>query len=134
MKIVLPIALILLLTLPSSAQLTKRDVEQIIQKALEPIKMEIAEIRGEIKAIKAQMATKDDIISLQREMTKRMDEMRSELVGRMEKSDERVNSRIDSLYHQLWAVWSVIFVTILAAIFGGPIFAEWKRIRVRLST
>jgi len=103
-------------------ELTKEDVVQIIRAELEPIKLTIAEMRG-------QMATKDDITSLQREMIKRIDDVREELSRKIEESNSQVNGRIDSLYHQMWAVWAIIFVTILAAIFGGPIFAEWWRRR-----
>jgi len=123
-KTALAATLLLTLALPSFAQLTRQDVEEIIRQALEPIKQEInaikldiAEMRGEIKAVRAEMkvlegkmATKDDIIALQRETAK----------------------RIDSLYYQMWAIWAIIFVTILAAIFGGPIFAEWWRRRQEL--
>ncbi|RLI77725.1 hypothetical protein DRP07_11910 [Archaeoglobales archaeon] len=137
MKTAVAVALLFAIALPSFAELTRQDVEQIIRSELEPIKKEItaikldiAEMRGEIKAVRAEMktmATKDDIITLQRELTKKTDEMRNELAGKIEESNARVNSRIDSMYYQMWAIWTVIFVTILAAIFGGPIFAEWWR-------
>ena len=133
MKIALAVALLMATVLPSFAELTQQDLDKIsvlIDRKLEPIKKEItaikldiAEMRGEIKAVRAEMktleskmATKDDIITLQRELTKKIEE-----------SNARVNSRIDSMYYQMWAIWTVIFVTILAAIFGGPIFAEWWR-------
>ncbi|MCD6505796.1 hypothetical protein J7M22_04135 [Candidatus Poribacteria bacterium] len=121
MKTALALTLLLALALPSFAELTRQDVEQIIQQALEPIKqgitaikLDIAEMKGKIEALEGKMVTKDDIITLQRELTKKMEE-----------SNARVNSRIDSMYYQMWAIWTVIFVTILAAIFGGPIFAQW---------
>jgi predicted nuclease with TOPRIM domain len=83
MKTALVVTLLLALALPSFAELTRQDVEQIIRQALEPIKQEItaikldiAEMRGEIKAVRAEMkalegkmATKDDIIILQRTLT-----------------------------------------------------------------
>jgi len=109
----LAVALFFAIALPSFAELTQQDLDKIsvlIDRKLEPIKLDIAEMKGK-------MATKDDIITLQRELTKKTDEMRN----------ARVNSRIDSMYYRMWAIWTVIFVTILAAIFGGPIFAEWWR-------
>ncbi len=79
MKNTLAIALLLAIALPSFAELTRQDVEQIIRSELEPIKKEItaikldiAEMRGEIKAVRAEMktmATKDDIIAVQREVS-----------------------------------------------------------------
>ena len=56
----------LLLSLPVWAELTKEDVVQIIRAELEPVKLAIAEMRGEIKAIRAEVATKDDIHELYR--------------------------------------------------------------------
>ena len=117
MKTALAVALLFVIALPSFAELTRQDVEQIIRSELEPIKKEITAIKLDIAEMKGKMATKDDIITLQRELTKKTDEMRN----------ARVNSRIDSMYYRMWAIWTVIFVTILAAIFGGPIFAEWWR-------
>ena len=102
MKTALAVALLLAIALPSFAELTMRG--------------EIKAVRAGMKALESKMATKDDIITLQRELIKKIEE-----------SNARVNSRIDSMYYQMWAIWTVIFVTILAAIFGGPIFAEWWR-------
>ena len=114
------VALFFAIALPSFAELTQQDLDKIsvlIDRKLEPIKKEITAIKLDIAEMKGKMATKDDIITLQRELTKKTDEMRN----------ARVNSRIDSMYYRMWAIWTVIFVTILAAIFGGPIFAEWWR-------
>ena len=83
----------------ASAELTKEDVVQIIRAELEPIKLDIAEMKDEIKAIRAEMkamATKDDIIDMQR-----------------------------SLYQAVIGMAVAIFVAILGAIFGGPMFAKW---------
>jgi len=116
----LAVALFFAIALPSFAELTQQDLDKIsvlIDRKLEPIKKEITAIKLDIAEMKGKMATKDDIITLQRELTKKTDEMRN----------ARVNSRIDSMYYRMWAIWTVIFVTILAAIFGGPIFAEWWR-------
>jgi len=62
MKTALAVALLLAIALPSFAELTRQDVEQIIRSELEPIKLDIAEMKGK-------MATKDDIINVQREVS-----------------------------------------------------------------
>jgi hypothetical protein len=62
MEAILAVLLSLAFALPSFAELTKQDVEQIIRQELEPIKLDIAEMKGK-------MATKDDIIAVQRTLT-----------------------------------------------------------------
>ena len=106
------------------AQLSKEDVVQIIRAELEPIKLQIARIEGRLEA----MATKDDIIKIYA----RMDAMKTELIARMDESDARTTERIDSLYQAVIAMAATIFVAILGAIFGGPMFAEWWRRRQEL--
>lgn len=71
----------LLLSLPVWAELTKEDVVQIIRAELEPVKLAIAEMRGEIKAIRAEMAAKDDIIALQRETSSKFVWLLAALIG-----------------------------------------------------
>jgi beta-lactamase regulating signal transducer with metallopeptidase domain len=58
MKTALIVTLLCAFALPSFAELTKRDVEQII----EPIKLDIAEMKGK-------MATKEDIIAVRDEIS-----------------------------------------------------------------
>ncbi|RLI78006.1 hypothetical protein DRP07_11545 [Archaeoglobales archaeon] len=56
----------------ADAELSQQDREWIstlIDRMLEPIKLDIAEMRGEIKALRAEMVTKDDIIAVQREVS-----------------------------------------------------------------
>ena len=119
MRAVLIGVMLLSIMIPHArGELTKEDVIQIIRTELEPIKLAIAEMRG-------QMATKDDLLALQRDMIKRMDEMRAELV----QANEKTNDRIDSLYHALAFMAVTIFVAILSSIVAGPIFAEWWRRR-----
>ncbi|RKY01486.1 hypothetical protein DRP77_09600 [Candidatus Poribacteria bacterium] len=62
------------LALPSLAQLTKGDVIQIIRAELEPIKLQITEINGK-------MATKDDIIAIQRELSSKLVAIISALIA-----------------------------------------------------
>ena len=98
MKTALIVALLLAITLPSFAELTSQDKEWIstlIDRKLEPIKQEItaikldiAEMRGEIKAVRAEMralegkmATKDDIINVQREVSSKFIAIIAALIG-----------------------------------------------------
>jgi len=64
------IILLFAITLPCFAQLTKQDVELIIQKALEPINKEIIAIKLDIAEMKGKMATKDDIAEISKMATK----------------------------------------------------------------
>ncbi|RKY01259.1 hypothetical protein DRP77_09950 [Candidatus Poribacteria bacterium] len=126
MRAVLIGVMLLSIMIPHArGELTKEDVIQIIRTELEPIKLAIAEMRG-------QMATKDDLLALQRDMIKRMDEMRAELlgqIGELRKANEKTNDRIDSLYHALAFMAVTIFVAILSSIVAGTIFAGWWRRR-----
>jgi len=69
MKTALAVALLFVIALPSFAELTRQDVEQIIRSELEPIKKEITTIKLDIAEMKGKMATKDDIIAVQREVS-----------------------------------------------------------------
>ena len=69
MKTALAVALLFVIALPSFAELTRQDVEQIIRSELEPIKKEITAIKLDIAEMKGKMATKDDIINVQREVS-----------------------------------------------------------------
>jgi len=65
MKTALGVLLLLAIALPSFAELTPQDLDKIsvlIDRKLEPIKLDIAEMKGK-------MATKDDIINVQREVS-----------------------------------------------------------------
>lgn len=95
------IAIILLLSvaLPALAELTKEDVVQIIRTELEPIKLDIAEMKGK-------MATKDDIIAVQRE--------------------------VSSKFVAIIAALTVFWATLLAAIITIPyLYGRADRERVR---
>ncbi|MCD6507508.1 hypothetical protein J7M22_12910 [Candidatus Poribacteria bacterium] len=132
MKKTLGVILLLSIALPSFAELTQRDLDKIsalIDRKLEPIKMDIAELKGEIKAVRAEMrgmATKDDIVALKGEI--------SEIKGRMNamaskddliELEARTTARIDALTQAIIAMAVAIFVAILGTIVGGPIFAQW---------
>lgn len=116
MKTILIFILLLAIALPCSG-LTQQDLEQIgwvIDKKLEPIKIDIAEIKGK-------MATKDDIIAVRKDFTEEMNAFRREIYAKIDDT----NARIDSLYNASIAVWTAIFIAIVASIFGSPIFSRW---------
>jgi len=128
MKTILTFILLFAIALPCSG-LTQQDLEQIerlIDKKLEPIKIDIANIKGK-------MATKDDIIAVRKDFTEEMNAFRREIYAKIDDIDtkidstsERTNTRIDSLYIALIAVGTtIIIVAILASIFVGPIFNKW---------
>ena len=107
-----------------------------MDKKLEPIKIDIAEIKGK-------MATKDDIIAVRKDFTEEINAFRREIYAKLDDINSRIdakidstnaridakadstNARIDSLYNASIAVWTAIFIAIIAAIFGGPIFNRW---------
>ncbi len=116
MKTTLTFILLFAIALPCSG-LTQQDLEQIdrlMDKKLEPIKIDIAYIKGK-------MATKDDIIEVRKDFTAEMNAFRGEISAKV----DNTNERIDSLYEASIVVWAAIIVAILAAIFGGPIFSRW---------
>ena len=72
MKTALGVLLLLAIALPSFAELTPQDLDKIsvlIDRKLEPIKKEITAIKLDIAEMKGKMATKDDIINVQREVS-----------------------------------------------------------------
>ena len=103
MKNTLAIALLLAIALPSFAELTRQDVEQIIRSELEPIKKEITAIKLDIAEMKGKMATKDELTAIRDDT--------SEMKGKM-----ATKSDIHSLYRWIITMW----VTIILAIFGIP--------------
>jgi len=127
MKTILTFILLFAIALPCSG-LTQQDLDQIerlMDKKLEPIKIDIANIKGK-------MATKDDIIAVRKDFTEQMNAFRQEIYAKIDNLDakidstsERTNTRIDSLYNASIAVWTAIFIAIIAAIFGSPIFSRW---------
>ena len=116
MKTTLTFILLFAIVLPCSG-LTQQDLEQIgwlIDKKLEPIEIDIAEIKGK-------MATKDDIIAVRKDFTEEMNAFNREIYAKIDDT----NARIDSLYNASIAVWTAIFIAIVAAIFGSPIFSRF---------
>ena len=123
MKAFLIIILLFVIALPCFAQLTRQDMEQIIQKALGPInkeitaiKLDISEMNKEIIAIKldiaemkGKMATKDDIIGV-----------KSDIIA----TRQNLTERMDTLYGVLIGVLVAIIVAILSIIFT-PFLRRW---------
>ena len=109
MRTALIIILLFSITLPCFAQLTKQDVELILQKALEPINKEIIAIKLDIAEMKGKMATKDDIIAMRQNLTERMDTL---------------YDRMGTLYGVIIGVLVAIIVAILTLIFT-PFLKGW---------
>jgi H+/gluconate symporter-like permease len=70
------------------AELTKEDVRQIVREEIEPLKIEIATIKGDIKALEGRMAglegkmaTKDDLLSMWKDITGKMETLYGLLIG-----------------------------------------------------
>ena len=117
MKTILTFILLFAIALPCSG-LTQQDLEQIerlMDKKLEPIKIDIANIKGK-------MATKDDITEVRKDFTEEMNAFQRKMSAKV----DSINARIDSLYIALIAVGTaIIIIAILASIFVGPIFNQW---------
>jgi predicted PurR-regulated permease PerM len=116
MRIALVITLLFAVTLPCFAELTEQDLEKIgnlIDRKLEPIKLDIAEMKGK-------MATKDDIIAIRQDLSERMDTL---------------SGRIDTLYGVIIGVLVAIIMVILSIIFT-PFLRKWieQREQVRVET
>jgi tetrahydromethanopterin S-methyltransferase subunit G len=74
--------------LPCFAELTKEDVRQIIREEIEPmkkeiefVKIEIATIKGDIKALEGKMATKDDLLSIWKDMAGKIEVLYGLIIG-----------------------------------------------------
>ena len=138
MKTILTFILLFAIALPCSG-LTQQDLDQIerlMDKKLDPIVKEINEIKIDIAEIKGKMATKDDIIDLRKDFTEQMNAFRQEIYAKIDNTNAKIdstsgrtNTRIDSLYNASIAVWTAIFIAIIAAIFVGPIFNQWLKKR-----
>ncbi|MFQ6040641.1 MAG: hypothetical protein ACE5PV_07275 [Candidatus Poribacteria bacterium] len=123
MRVALIIILLFVIALPCFAQLTRQDMEQIIQNALEPInkeitaiKLDISEMNKEIIAIKldiaemkGKMATKDDIIAV-----------KSDIIA----TKQNLGDKMDTLYGVLIGVLVAIIVAILSIVFA-PFLRRW---------
>jgi len=114
MRIALVVILLFAVMLPCFAELTEQDLEKIgnlIDRKLEPIKLDIAEMKGK-------MATKDDIIAIRQDLSERMDTL---------------SGRIDTLYGVIIGVLVAIIVVILSIIFT-PFLRKWieRREQVRM--
>jgi archaellum component FlaC len=68
--------LLIIFAIPCFAELTEKDISQIrqiIREEIEPIKIEIVTIKGDIKALEGKMATKDDIIAVNQKLGDKID-------------------------------------------------------------
>ena len=83
--------LVFVISLSCFAELTENDVRQIrqiireeiepVKKEIESIKIEIATIKGDIKALEGKMATKDDLLSIWKDITGKMDTLYGLIIG-----------------------------------------------------
>ena len=141
MRIALVITLLFTITLPCFAELTEQDLEKIgnlIDKKLEPIKLEIIAIKLDIAEMKAKMVTKDEILAIKLDIV--------EMKGKMATKDDiiavkddiiatrqNLSERMDTLYGVIIGVLVAIIVAILSIIFT-PFLRKWieRREQVRV--
>ncbi|MBM3240742.1 hypothetical protein FJZ31_31040 [Candidatus Poribacteria bacterium] len=77
MRTVLIIILLFAITLPCFAELTQQDLEKIsnlIDRKLEPIKLDVAEMKGK-------MATKDDLLNMWKDIDGKIDVLYGVTIG-----------------------------------------------------
>ncbi|HIE29807.1 TPA: hypothetical protein EYP66_21265 [Candidatus Poribacteria bacterium] len=134
MRITSVIILLFAITLRSFAGLTEEDLQKIgylIDRKLEPIKLDIAEM-------KAKMVTKDEILAIKDEIIAIKLDI-AEMKGKMATKDDiiatrqNLNERMDTLYGVLIGVLIAIIVVILSIIFT-PFLRKWveRREQVRV--
>jgi len=85
------VILLALFCFPCFASLTQEDMGQIreiireeiepMKKEIEAVKLEIATIKGDIKALEGKMATKDDLLSLWKDTTGKMETLYGLIIG-----------------------------------------------------
>lgn len=107
------IALFFAITLSCIAQLTEQTVRRIIREEFEPVKLDVAEMKGK-------MATKDDITMMERQISEIAGQV-SKIEGQMDAMATKdnlitVRDEIHSLYRWIFAMW----ITIILAVFGIP--------------
>jgi sensor domain CHASE-containing protein len=124
MRTALIIILLFAIVLPCFAELTDNDImriRQLIREELEPIKIEIATIKGDMKALEGKMATKDDLLAVWKDMTGKFDALRQE-----------TGDKIDTLYGVTIGVLTAIIVAILSILLL-PVIQRWLERRKQVS-
>ena len=128
MRAVLIITLLFAIALPCFAELTQQDLEKIgnlIDRRLEPIKLDIAEMKGK-------MATKDDLLNMRKDMTGKLESIKldvAEMKGKMATKDDILNmwkdmtGKMDVLYGVTIGVLIAIIVAILSVTLPPVLFA-----------
>jgi len=91
------------IALPCLAELTQQDLEKIgnlIDRKLEPVKIDVAEMKGK-------MATKDDIAKMERQISK--------IEGRMTAmaTKEEINTLMCDIFSAFFIIWIIIFAAII---------------------
>ena len=144
MRTALILILLFVITLPTFAQLTQQDLEKIgnlVDRKLEPVKLDIAEMKGK-------MATKDDLTNMRKDFSEEMKSMRkdfseelksvkldvTEMKGKMATKDDiitvqrELSSKMIVLTTGLLTAW----ITIIAAIITIPyLYGRADRERVK---
>ncbi|HIE25873.1 TPA: hypothetical protein EYP66_01140 [Candidatus Poribacteria bacterium] len=118
------------LTPPCFGELTEKDVgqiRQIIREEIEPLKIEIATIKDDIKALEGKMATKDDI-------RKELEPMKIEIAtikGKMATKDDIItmNQKIGDKIDTLYGIIIASFVTLIVVIAVPQILIAYRERR-----
>jgi hypothetical protein len=82
------------ITTPCFGELTENDIRRIIREEIEPLKIEMAEIKGK-------MATKDDIIATNQKLNDKVDSL-----------NQQLSDKIDTLYGIIIASFVTLIVVI----------------------
>ncbi|MFQ6041266.1 MAG: hypothetical protein ACE5PV_10460 [Candidatus Poribacteria bacterium] len=110
MKTILISILLFAIALPCSG-FTQQDlaqIERLMDKKLEPIVKEINEIKIDIANIKGKMATKDDIIAINQNLSDRTDSLKSDIIT----INQNLSDKIDTLYGIIIAAFVTLIVVI----------------------
>ena len=86
MRITLVFTLLVAIVSPAFPQLTEQTVRQIIREELEPIKLDVAEMTGKIEALEGKMATKDDLMAINKDLGTTKDDLRDmwkDIIGKI---------------------------------------------------
>jgi hypothetical protein len=114
MKNALVISLMFVIVLPGYAELTKEDVRQIVRDEIEPLKLEMATVKGEIQALKVTIAEMDKRISAQ--------------FKAVDSKFEAVDSKISMLQ---WLMIALIAITVVAITMPQLLIAYRERKETR---
>lgn len=129
MRTILIIILLLAIVLPCSAELTQQDLEKIgnlMDRKLEPIKIDIATMKVELKVVKEELKAMQEELKTLDSKVNALDSKVSGLENKMATKDDIINltGRMDTLYGVLIGILVAIIVAILTIIFT-PDLKKW---------